>query len=135
MSERISAALRRQLLHLANHRCEYCLYPLELADFPHEPDHIVAVQHGGKTEIANLALACFPCNRCKGPNIGSYDKLTGQLTRFFHPRLDDWATHFELVDGFVQPKTDIGRVTVRILAINDDKRVAERRLTIELGLM
>lgn len=135
MSERVSNALRRQLYQIARHRCEYCLYPADLADFPHEPDHIVPLQHGGKTELDNLALACFPCNRRKGPNVGSYDELTGQLTRLFHPRHDAWLTHFELVNGFIRPKTDIGRVTVRLLTLNDDRRVCERLLAMELGLL
>lgn len=76
MSERVPASLRRQLNHLAKHRCEYCLYPTDLADFP-----------------------------------------------------------LELVNGFIQPRTDIGRVTVRLLALNDDKRVSERCLAIELGML
>ncbi len=36
--------------------------------------------------VDNLALACLRCNRHKGPNVGSFDPLTGQLTPFFNPR-------------------------------------------------
>jgi 5-methylcytosine-specific restriction endonuclease McrA len=37
--------------------------------FAHEPDQVIAAQHGGQTELANLAFACFQCNRLKGPPI------------------------------------------------------------------
>ena len=45
---------------------------------PHQPDHIVAVQHGGETVSENLALACCDCNLLKGPNLASVDPVTGQ---------------------------------------------------------
>lgn len=35
----------------------------------------------GKTAAANLAYACFDCNRIKGSNISSLDPDTGMLTR------------------------------------------------------
>jgi hypothetical protein len=36
---------------------------------PFQIDHIIARQHGGATELENLALACIHCNRFKGPNM------------------------------------------------------------------
>jgi hypothetical protein len=59
---RISAALRREVRERARERCEYCLLAESQALFPHEPDHLIARQHGGETVSANLALACFDCN-------------------------------------------------------------------------
>jgi 5-methylcytosine-specific restriction endonuclease McrA len=64
---RISAALRREVRERAGERCEYCLLAESQAFFPHEPDHLIAIQHGGETVSPNLALACFDCNRFKGP--------------------------------------------------------------------
>ena len=52
----ISADLRRLVRQRAALRCEYCLLAEEDAYFPHEPDHVIAVKHGGPTALANLAL-------------------------------------------------------------------------------
>ena len=59
----ISVVLRRQVLELAKHRCEYCLVHADDAAFEHEVDHIVAEKHRGVTDLGNLAYACFACNR------------------------------------------------------------------------
>lgn len=69
----IPAPIRRSVIDRAAGRCEYCLVHDEDVLLPHEPDHIIAEQHGGKTELDNLALACIHCNRRKGPNIASTD--------------------------------------------------------------
>ncbi len=87
MLDSISRALRELVRKRANYCCEYCLMPETAALHKHEPDHIIPRQHGGKTEAANLAFACMRCNRYKGPNIGSFDEQTGDLTPFFNPRV------------------------------------------------
>jgi len=48
---------------------------------PHQPDHIIARQHGGQTTADNLAFACIHCNRHKGPNIASIDPIYGDLKK------------------------------------------------------
>ncbi len=126
MADEIPARLRREIETRARFCCEYCLQPQIIAFHKHEPDHIVPRQHGGETHESNLALACFRCNRYKGPNVGSFDPLTGTLVPFFHPRRDLWAEHFEMDEGFIRPRTPEGRVTVKILRFNDQDRVAER---------
>ncbi len=84
--------------------------------------------------VDNLALACLRCNRHKGPNVGSFDPLTGQLTPFFNPRQQRWAEHFRLEQGEINPLTPEGRVTVRFLRLNDADRVAERQALQNAGL-
>jgi hypothetical protein len=106
--------------------CECCLLPQSAAFHRHEPDHIVPQQHGGVTEESNLALACMRCNRYKGPNVGSIDPITNRLVPFFNPRIDEWEDHFELEGGIIHPLTHEGRVTVKILRLNDEERVIER---------
>jgi 5-methylcytosine-specific restriction endonuclease McrA len=91
---RISAALRREVRERARERCEYCLLAESQDFFPHEPDHLIALKHHGETLSANLALACFECNRLKGPNIASLDPLTGELVALFNPRTQNWSEHF-----------------------------------------
>ena len=76
---RILASLRREVRERAGERCEYCLLAESQAFFPHEPDHLIALKHGGETTSANLALACFDCNRFKGSDIASIDTVTSEL--------------------------------------------------------
>ena len=134
MSVEISTSLRRQVVERAGERCEYCLMPQSASAFPHEPDHIVPLQHGGETNADNLALACFRCNRHKGPNVGSFDPETGALVPFYNPRVDSWKYHFRLEGALIQPLTPQARVTVKILRLNDELRVQERERLIKLEL-
>jgi 5-methylcytosine-specific restriction endonuclease McrA len=68
----IPISLRRLVENRAQHRCEYCLLPTQIAFFPHEIDHIIAEKHGGKTDEENLAYTCWRCNRHKGSDLGSF---------------------------------------------------------------
>ncbi|MEM7113267.1 MAG: HNH endonuclease [Chloroflexota bacterium] len=134
MSSYIPVALRRLITQRANQVCEYCLLPQLIVLTPHEPDHIVPEQHGGQTTEDNLALACMRCNRRKGTNIGSFDPLTGNLVRFFNPRIDKWEQHFDWDENQIIPISAEGRVTVKILNFNSEDRLMERDLGISLGL-
>ena len=134
MATPIQPDLRRLIAERAGYRCEYCLLPQAAALHRHEPDHIVPLQHGGVTDPANLALACLRCNRYKGPNIGSFDPLTGQLVPLFHPRLQIWDQHFQIVDAEIIPLTAEGRVTARVLRFNDPDRLTERQRLIAARL-
>lgn len=129
----IPVALRRQVLELANTRCEYCLVHADDAAFEHEVDHIVAEKHRGATVVSNLAYACFACNRNKGSDLGSLAQRTGLLTPFFNPRQDRWEEHFRVQGGEIVPLTDIGEVTATILGFNAPERVEERLLLNALG--
>ena len=62
----LPANVRRQVRERAGGRCEYCLLAEDDAFFPHEPDHILAVKHGGTGTLDNPAWACFDCNQFKG---------------------------------------------------------------------
>lgn len=118
----------------AEGRCEYCLMPQSVSAFEHKPDHIISIQHGGKTKADNLALACLRCNRRKGPNVGSFDPQTGALVPFFNPRSQMWQEHIQLDGAIIQPLTPEARVTVKILQLNNEQRVEERERLIALGL-
>ncbi len=127
MPAEISADLRRLVFDRAGGHCEYCRLPQPAAAHQHEPDHIVPLQHGGQTDANNLALACLRCNRYKGPNVGSFDPETGELVPFFNPRTQHWHDHFEFDGPVIHPLTPQGRVTAKILRLNDAVRVAERQ--------
>jgi hypothetical protein len=55
------------------------------------------------------------------------------LIRFFNPRTDPWADHFQQHDGQIDGSTEIGEVTVRLLEFNQPERLTLRRLLAESG--
>ena len=132
-SARISLALRQEVRERANGCCEYCLLPEDQAFFPHEPDHIIAAKHGGETDAENLALACFDCNRFKGSDIASIDPASGELTRLFNPRTQEWSEHFSIAGGIIDPRTATGRVTELVLKLNLPSRVEVRQILGTIG--
>jgi hypothetical protein len=101
--------------------------------WPHEPDHVIATQHRGGTELPNLALACFHCNRLKGPNLASVDPQTGQIVLLFNPRLQPWSDHFRLEGSLIVPLTEIGRATAELLRFNAPDRLLVRLTLQEAG--
>lgn len=126
----ISAAVRRQVVTRAENHCEYC--QLHQEDEPWvrlQTEHIIPRQHGGGNELGNLVLACLHCNVHKGPNLAGIDPETGQMERLFHPRLDLWTDHFDVVGPYVIGRTPVGRATVRVLHINSENRIRLRMRT------
>jgi hypothetical protein len=51
----------------------------------------------------------------------------------FNPRLDRWGDHFNLAGAFVVGRTDVGRTTVQVLAMNHGARIAARQALLENG--
>jgi HNH endonuclease len=131
---RILASLRREVRERAGERCEYCLLAESQAVVPHEPDHLIALKHGGRTTSANLALACYECNRFKGADIASIDYLTRKLVPLFNPRTQRWSAHFRLIGGQIIPLTPSGRVTEQLLRFNLPDRIAVREELAAVGL-
>ena len=134
MSRYISESRAREVLSRANERCEYCRISIEDTYFGGEIDHIRSLKHGGETELDNLALACQPCNRNKGSDLGSIPATSNELTRFFNPRTDAWLEHFDVSSNAeIVALTEIGEVTASIFGFNDPERIAERMGLIEIG--
>jgi hypothetical protein len=130
----MDTALRSLVLRRAHNACEYCRLPQAsspLARFHME--HIVARQHGGRTEAENLALACSHCNLHKGPNIAAIDPESKQILPLFHPRRHSWDDHFAWEGTRVVGRTGMGRATVALLAMNDTERVEMRENLTALG--
>jgi HNH endonuclease len=124
----ISTTLRRFVYDRAKGSCEYCLVPEVAVLVSHEVDHVIAEKHGGQTDGNNLALACTICNKHKGSDLASIDPITREIVRLYQPRQDCWRDHFQFEAGEIKPLTAIGRVTVRLLQMNRQERVEERRL-------
>ena len=100
----------------------------------HMAPNFVFTWSGICTELENLALACIHCNRFKGPNVAGLDPDTGELVRLFHPRRDNWAERFVWDGPELKPRTQIGRVTIAVLVINDPEVVAVRRALQDEGV-
>ena len=130
----MEAALRRQVRQRANGRCEYCQMPEEYDPLSFEIEHIVPQKHGGLSVDANLAVACFSCNRHKGPNLAGLDPQTGALTQLFNPRNDMWRSHFQWNGPRLSGLTDVGRTTIEVLRINASTRMALRAALIDEGV-
>lgn len=133
MSERVGKALRAQVPKRAGDCCEYCGMPDSATLLSHEPDHIIAVQHGGTTSLENLAYTCHQCNRYKGPNLASIDPETGECAFLFNPRSDTWQGHFRWEDARIEPLTAVGRATATLLRFNDPRRLAARAALLGQG--
>ena len=96
MSRYISDNLRTRVELRANGFCEYCRIAIEDTYFGGETDHIISFKHRRQTESENLALACQPCNRNKGSDLGSIPQNSNKLVRVFNPRTDIWHEHFRV---------------------------------------
>jgi hypothetical protein len=130
---RVSSVLRAAVAQRAAGCCEYCRMPEGGVLFRHEPDHIIAEQHGGETTLENLALACAHCNRCKGANLSSVDPDTRLVVLLFNPRTDRWSDHFRLEGACIVPLTAVGRATARLLKFANPIREQTRRDLWQVG--
>jgi hypothetical protein len=90
---------------------------------------VIARQHGGLTELDNLALACWACNLKKGPNLTGIDPQSKRINPLFDPRKDRWAIYFAFSVGTsvaagieIRGRTAIGRTTVIVLGMNTELR-------------
>jgi hypothetical protein len=133
MADGVSAEVRLIVAARADHVCEYCLIAAEDTFFGCQVDHIISIKHRGETKTDNLAYACAFCNRFKGSDIASLSSESGALVRFFNPRIDRWADHFQLEALYIQPRTEIGEVTVQILGFNKNERILERQELNKIG--
>jgi len=130
---KVSSDIRQIVVVRAHHVCEYCLIAEEDAFFRFQIEHIISRKHGGSSELENLALACVFCNRYKGSDIASLIPETNELIRFYNPRSMRRHEHFRLNEVIIEPQTEIGEATVRILQMNHDDQILERRVLYHRG--
>ena len=126
--------LRQLVRDRADCRCEYCHLPdfaTPAATF--HVEHIIARQHGGSDEPENRAWCCHRCNLHKGPNLSGIDPLAGRVVRLFDPRRQAWRRHFEWFGAVLIGRTQIGRATISVLAINDPQRSELRQILMNDG--
>jgi hypothetical protein len=122
----IPTEMRRLVIGRAGRRREYGLIHEDDTYFGCKVDHVVSEKHGGLTVVESLAYACLVCNRYNGSDLGSILVPSGDLIRFFNPRIDAWADHFVLDGVIIKPLTANGQVTERIFRFNAIERLMER---------
>ena len=118
----------------ANSVCEYCLLSDRLALYSFHIEHIRSLKHKGTNDLTNLAYCCPDCNYYKGSDVGTFAQTDETLIRFFNPRKDSWNEHFELDNGAIHGKTDMGNATAQIFKFNEFERLIFRQQLTELGL-
>lgn len=132
----IPKATRRLVRERAGNRCEYCQSSCLITTDLFATDHIFPESRGGTSHESNLAFACSGCNDYKGVKIEGFDAETNGVVSLFHPRQDEWQTHFEWsVDTTLMvAKSAIGRVTIEILRMNRVELMALRQVLCQVGL-
>ncbi len=124
----MTPASREAVRKRARERCEYCrIRQIDVPFLKHQVEHVIPRQHGGGDQLANLALACYRCNKFKGPNLSAFDPRTGKLVRLFNPRRQRWLDHFSVRGVLILGRTATGRATVELLRMNATKRQSLRR--------
>jgi len=96
-------------------------------------EHIIPTKHGGSDDPDNLRLACERCNLFKGPSLAGIDPETGDVERLFDPRHQLWDEHFEFHGPVIVGLTAVGRTTLKVLAVNEGRRVQLRADLIARG--
>lgn len=130
----MDAAVRELVRSRAGDRCEYCLLKQEHLPFAtFQVEHVIPRKHGGDDAPANLALACDRCNSHKAANLTGIDPETGEIIALFNPRKHSWEEHFRLSDVSIVGLTAIGRTTVRVLNMNEERRVRLRAMLTRYG--
>ena len=114
--------------------CEYCRVAETGRLSRLHVDHIIALKHGGTDDDDNLCLACYKCNGYKGSNVAALDPATGDASKLYHPRQQEWDEHFAInADGTLTGLTPEGRTTITVLRMNDKARVQPRKLALMVG--
>jgi hypothetical protein len=124
-----------QVANRAAYRCEYCLAPEIIYNFTFEVEHITPLARGGKSELANLALACRSCNLYKGKAVTALDVETNKQLPLFHPREDRWQEHFRVNEHcLLEGLTPKGKATINALKLNSERQVSARQQWLRLGI-
>lgn len=132
----IDAEVRELVRSRAGNRCEYCRLRQQGLPFStFQVEHIIPRKHGGDDDPINLALSCDRCNASKGANLTGIDPVTGEITALFNPRIHPWEEHFSLSELTLVGLTAVGRTTVRVLNMNEARRVRLRAVLERYGYL
>ena len=97
-------------------------------------EHTTPQSAGGTDDAANLALACPSCNLHKSDRTAVIVVGSSVPILLFNPRNHKWSDHFEWDEYSVVGTTDIGRATVNVFHLNDERRQKIRQAERLFGL-
>lgn len=119
----------------AQNCCEYCKCLKKYSPQPFVREHIIPISLGGSDDLDNLAYACGGCNGHKYNKVEGIDLVNSKTVPLFHPRNDEWTSHFTWDDEFlcVIGKTSVGRATVNTLKLNRQELINIRKITLQTG--
>ena len=119
----VSASTRRKVRARSANRCEYCHADETWQFVRFTIDHIIPQSDAGGDELENIALACRNCNERRSNRLESTDPETDAKVQVFNPREDIWNDHFSWSADqlHIVGVTFIGRATVRLLDMNDER--------------
>lgn len=125
----MSRILRQLVRDRGDARCEYCHLPdFAASASSFHVEHVFAKQHGGSDDPSNRCWCCQGCNLHKGPNLSGRDPVSGNVVRLFDPRRQSRKRHFEWSGPILLGRTQTGRATIAVLAINEQQRVDLRQM-------
>ena len=128
MSRYVSEEKRKLVITRAKNCCEYCRLYQSDAFQKHQIEHIIALKHGGSSDLDNLALACTECNFHKGTDLSTMLLPDKELIRLFNPREDVWEEHFYIEECIFYPISKIGEATIKVLKMNDIDLIIFRKM-------
>ncbi len=127
MSRYISEDKKKTIIARADNCCEYCKLRQIDAFHKHQFEHIIALKHGGSSELDNLALACTECNFHKGTDLSTMLLPDETLIPLFNPRKHIWNEHFYIKDCVFYANSKIGEATIKVLKMNDIDAIIFRK--------
>ena len=135
MSEYISETLKSRIREQSSDRCGYCQSLQKYVWGTLEIEHTLPKSKGGQTIESNLWLACRPCNGYKADQIDGIDPITQNQVPLFNPRTQKWHEHFTWSDDSISILgiTEIGRVTVQALQMNNTYAMTVRSAWVSVG--
>ncbi len=127
---RPSVSIKKNVIERASGLCEYCKSPSDFSPQSFSIEHIYPISAGGQSNLDNLAYACQGCNNHKYTKTEGIDPLSNIEAALFHPRQDNWSTHFGWVEGGLKiiGLTKTGRTTVKELQLNRENLLNLRSL-------
>lgn len=120
----INASTRQFVRQRANFSCEYCR--VHESDVGNELtiDHFQPRIEGGADTLDNLVYCCFSCNQCKR----DYWPKAAADPHLWNPRREPFSLHFlELDDGTLQPLSETGAFSLRLLHLNRSALIDYRK--------
>ena len=90
-------------------------------------EHVIPRCLGGPSEFDNLAWACPSCNLHKSNRVEVEAPDVDGTVPLFNPRTDKWDDHFVWEGYCIAGLTPIGRATIDVLLLNQERRIKIRQ--------